>query len=68
MKIPVFLAALALPFLSPALPAAERDDQVRGDIESLKDDTFWTYNDLDAGIAKARDSGKPLFVVLRCIP
>ena len=68
MKIPAFLATLAILSFSPALPAAERDDQVRGDIDSLKGDAFWTYNDLDAGIAKARESGKPLFVVLRCIP
>ncbi len=68
MKTLPSLALLTGLALASPLFAAERDDQVRGDIDALKDDAFWTYNDLDAGIAKARESGKPLFVVLRCIP
>ncbi len=28
----------------------------------------WIYNDLDAGFAEARRTGKPLLVVLRCVP
>lgn len=28
----------------------------------------WIYNDLDKGFAEAKAAGKPLMVVLRCIP
>jgi hypothetical protein len=28
----------------------------------------WVYDDLDAGFALARRTGKPLLVVLRCVP
>ena len=28
----------------------------------------WIYDDFDAGVAKANESGKPLLVVLRCPP
>lgn len=48
--------------------AQTRDEMVRNDLADLKDDPVWTYNDLDAGIAEAERTGKPLFVVLRCIP
>ena len=41
---------------------------VRKDLSDLRDDPTWTYNDLEAGFAEAKRSGKPLFVVLRCIP
>ena len=48
--------------------AQTRDEMVRKDLADLKDDPVWTYNDLDAGVAEAKRTGKPLFVVLRCIP
>ena len=28
----------------------------------------WIYDDLDAGLAEAKKSGKPLFVLARCVP
>ena len=28
----------------------------------------WIYDDLEAGYAEARKSGKPLLVVFRCVP
>jgi hypothetical protein len=52
-----------------ALLAAPQDkDKLR---ESLKDTELqgtWIYDDLDAGIAEAKKSGKPMMVVLRCVP
>jgi hypothetical protein len=39
--------------------------------EGLKDTELkgaWIYDDLDAGLAEAKKSGKPLLVVLRCVP
>ncbi|MDA1191144.1 MAG: Trx7/PDZ domain-containing (seleno)protein [Candidatus Poribacteria bacterium] len=28
----------------------------------------WIYNDLDKGVAMAKETGKPLFVLIRCVP
>src|SRR5882672_10326765 len=39
--------------------------------EALKDTELkgtWIYDDLNAGVAEAKKSGKPLMVVLRCVP
>jgi hypothetical protein len=61
----VLLALLAVVAL-PAPPA--------GDKEKLRDalgDTSlagtWIYDDLEAGVAEAGRTGKPLMVVLRCV-
>ena len=36
----------------------------------LKDSAadFWIYDDLEAGHAQAKDTGKPLLVSIRCVP
>lgn len=50
------------------LQAQERDKKVRADRSAFGENPFWLYNDLEAGFAKARRTGKPLLVVLRCVP
>ena len=45
-----------------------REQQVREDREQVTADVFWLYNDLPAAFARARESGKPILVGLRCIP
>lgn len=45
-----------------------RDQMVIEDREKVTADGFWIYNDLPAGFAEARRSGKPLLVGFRCIP
>jgi hypothetical protein len=45
-----------------------RDQKVREDREKVTQQGFWIYNDLETGFQQARQSGKPLLVVLRCIP
>ena len=46
----------------------DRETKVRNDRRRLADDQSWLYNDLKSGFAAARDSGRPLLIVLRCIP
>ena len=63
---------LAMP-VSLALPVSlavgqDRETKVRNDRRQLADDQSWLYNDLESGFAAARDSGRPLLIVLRCIP
>ena len=48
--------------------AQTRDEKVIEDREALVDDDSWFYDNLPAGIEEARATGKPLMVVLRCIP
>lgn len=46
----------------------DRDTKVRNDRTEKLADGYWVYNDLQAGVDAARKQGKPLLVVLRCIP
>jgi len=62
---------LLLVLCSAPLPAQQkktRDQKVREDREKVTQQGFWIYNDLESGFQQARQSGKPLLVVLRCIP
>ncbi len=45
-----------------------RDQKVREDREKVTTAGHWIYNDLETGFRNARQTGKPLLVVLRCIP
>ncbi len=45
-----------------------REEKVRGDREKVLSEGYWIYNDFQKGIAEAKETGKPLLVVLRCIP
>ena len=48
--------------------ANDREDKVRKDKTNFRDREGWIYNDLSKARAEAKRSGKPLFVVIRCIP
>jgi serine protease Do len=51
-----------------AFGAGDRDESVRKDLRDVQLIGGWIYNDLNQGLALARQSGKPLLVVFRCIP
>jgi len=46
----------------------DRKGKVLADQRDVLDAGFWIYNDLPKGFETARQTGKPLLVVLRCIP
>ncbi len=46
----------------------DREGAVRRDREERENDPRWIYNDVERGFEEARASGKPLLVVLRCVP
>ena len=46
----------------------DREGAVRADAAKMENDPRWIYNDIDAGFAEAKRTGKPLMVVLRCVP
>lgn len=46
----------------------DRETKVREDRKSVEAAGKWIYDDLPRGFAEAQRTGKPLLVVLRCIP
>ena len=64
------LALMLISFCVPAIAQERktRDQMVREDREKVTTEGFWIYNDLAHAFDVAKESGKPLLVVLRCIP
>ncbi|MGZ8939005.1 MAG: Trx7/PDZ domain-containing (seleno)protein [Limisphaerales bacterium] len=46
----------------------DRRGAVLDDRAKMQEDSLWIYNDWQRGFAEAKKSGKPLLVVLRCVP
>jgi type II secretory pathway component PulC len=64
------LAAISAIFFSSGAPSAQqtREEKVRADRQKFEADPLWIYNDLAKGFDIAKKSGKPMFVVFRCLP
>ncbi len=64
-----FVSILAFVFASAQFASAQsREAKVLGDKRKFESLGLWYYNDLDSAFVEATKSGKPLLVVLRCIP
>lgn len=61
---------LCATMLTVVLAAApdERTKAILNDRQSVEGDGYWIYNDLPRAFDEARKEGKPLLVVLRCVP
>src|SRR5687768_14321964 len=46
----------------------DREAAVRNDRAAMESNDRWIYNDYRRGFAEAKRTGKPLLVVLRCVP
>lgn len=68
MKYRTLLMLLSLAALASAATVKDREGAVRGDKARLENDPRWNWNDIDAGFRLAKTTGKPLLVVLRCLP
>src|SRR5256886_10244102 len=71
MKARWFLIGLAMTLIASASRAdtvKDREGPVRGDRAAMEKDARWIYNDFQKGFAEAKRTGKPLLVVLRCVP
>src|SRR4051812_26354667 len=62
-----FVFSLGL-VLASSLTAQDRETKVRNDRKNIEEAGRWIYNDLPNGIAEAKETGKPLLVIFRCIP
>jgi hypothetical protein len=62
--------ALALALAQPASAQNQnpREKKVREDKVKVEADGYWIYNDLPKAFAEAKATGKPMVVILRCIP
>ncbi len=68
MNKPILLAGL-LVLLAGSIGAAEdRRERVLNDRKEVEAAGAWIYNDLPGAFAEASRTGKPLLVVLRCVP
>lgn len=69
MKTYLLLAASCFfPAIISAESVKDREGAVRQDKAVMEQNGRWIYNDIDAAFAKAKETGKPLMVVLRCVP
>src|SRR5438876_9523660 len=64
----VLLALITALAVSTSASAQTREDKVRNDRKKVEAEGFWIYNDLPKGFAQAKKTGKPMLVILRCIP
>jgi len=48
--------------------AQTREEKVRSDRKKVVAEGFWIYNDLPKAFDEAKKTGKPIVVVLRCLP
>lgn len=56
-------------FLSVAtIIAQSREEKVRDDKKKIESEGKWIYNDVPRAFAEAKKSGKPIVMVLRCLP
>jgi serine protease Do len=62
------LLFLALTATTLAESVKDREGAVRGDKTRLENDPRWNWNDPDGGFRLAKTTGKPLLIVLRCLP
>ncbi|WP_395751959.1 Trx7/PDZ domain-containing (seleno)protein [Prosthecobacter sp.] len=66
MRLLLLFLALATPAFTATVK--DREGAVRGDKAKMENDPRWNWNDLDGGFRLAKTTGKPLLVVLRCLP
>jgi hypothetical protein len=67
MSLRALIFSSVLLSVCPAM-AQDRATRVRGDRDAFAESLTWIYNDLDEGMAAARERGKPVMAVVRCIP
>lgn len=62
------LFALLMSGVIHAESVKDREGAVRQDKAKLQDSDRWNYNDVQRGFEEAKKSGKPVLVILRCVP
>ena len=71
MRFPRWMAAAlwaAFPCVLHPEAVKDREGAVRQDKAAMEHDSRWIYNDWEKGFAEGKRTGKPVLVVLRCVP
>lgn len=61
-------ALLSFATITSAETVKDREGAVRSDRETMEKSDRWIYNDIARGFAESAKNGKPVLVVLRCVP
>jgi serine protease Do len=64
----LFLLSLLIIGSLHAEAVKDREGAVRADKARMENDARWAYNDIESGFKQAKLTGKPLLIVLRCVP
>lgn len=64
----VLLVLLLGCMVSEPLSAQSREEKVRNDKKKVEAEGYWIYNNLPQALQEAKESGKPIIAVLRCLP
>lgn len=67
-EILAYLLLCSLSFSALGETVKDREGAVRGDRAKMENSSRWIYNDIEEGFKVAKENGKPLMVVLRCVP
>jgi serine protease Do len=67
-KLLIAFAFLCTAFSTFGAAVTNREAAVRADRATMEKDARWIYNDIERGLTEAKWKGKPLLVVLRCVP
>ncbi len=68
IKYSIVLAGLLFLSVASLTAAEDRKERVLNDRKEVETSGNWIYNDLPKGFAEAARTGKPLMIVIRCIP
>ena len=68
IKSSIVLAGLLVLSVASLTAAEDRKERVLNDRKEVETSGNWIYNDLPKGFAEAARTGKPLMIVIRCIP
>ena len=63
--LPLVVLAVLSALTARAAATQERDRQLQQSLNDTHVHSSWIYNDLDAGFAEAKRTGKPLLIVFR---
>jgi serine protease Do len=67
-RVPLIAVMMVCAAANVASSQQTREQKVRGDKAKVEAAGFWIYNDLPRAFAEAKQTNKPLVVVLRCLP
>ena len=63
-----WLVGLVMGLFGAVVPESLAQNDLKKNLKDTNVADHWIYNDIAAGFAEARTTGKPLLVTVRCVP